>query len=511
MENNYLLSIDYGTQSVRALVFDQHGQLITKVCQPVEPYFSQQPGWAEQHSDYCWLQVCEVIKRLWQETNIVPQQICALALTTQRNCIVNLDNDNNVLRPILMWPDSRTAEQVPPLKMWWQAAFTIVGMKRRIDYFQAEAKLNWVALHQADIAKQSAKVCFLSGWLNYKLTGQLKDSIASQVGYIPFDYKCRCWAHSNAWQWQAIAVKPQQMIDVVEPGELIGEICPQAASACGLLVGTPVIAAGADKACETLTSSAAAENVASVSLGTAATIAITQSQYKEAYRYLPPYPSLAEKSFINEIILQRGFWLLTHFIEQYGSEDVIEAEDLGIKVEELICRKITHVPAGSEGLIVQPFWAPGVIYPGPEARGSIVGFTPSHTRIHLYRALIEGILLNLRQGLERLQRISPSPIDTIRISGGGSQSDIVMQMAADIFNLPCERVQTYETSGLGAAIACAKGAGFYDSVSTGAQAMVKIGQRFEPGRDSEFYQILATSAVKDLYGHIKPFYKQMNY
>lgn len=508
MQNKYLLSVDYGTQSIRALVFDHHGQLITKIQRNVVAYTSPKKEWAEQQSEYCWQQVCDVIQQLWRDSNITPAQICGLAITTQRNCVVHMNKNNEVIRPLIMWPDDRRATNLPKLAWWWRLAFACVGMNRRIRYFQRESELNWLVQHQPDIARETDSVCFLSGLLNYKLSGRLVDSVASQVGYVPFNYKTRQWCGPWAWQWQAISVTREQMIEVIEPGEVIGKITQQAAQMTGLCPDTPLIAAGADKACETLTANAASQHVASVSLGTAATISITQTRYKEAFRYLPAYPSVTEDSFINEIILQRGFWLLSHFIEQYGEADVLEANSLGIKVEELICRRISEVSPGSDGLFVQPFWSPGVIYPGPEARGSIVGFTPGHTRLHLYRALIEGILFSLKQGLERLVRIAPSEIKVIRISGGGSQSDVVMQIAADIFNLPCERVQTFETSGLGAAIACAKGTGFYDSIEQGAKAMVKIGDRFEPGTDAGTYQRIYDTKGAILYKYLKPFYKK---
>ncbi|MGB1296892.1 MAG: FGGY-family carbohydrate kinase [Psychrobium sp.] len=500
--------MDYGTQSVRALVFDANGQLITKVMHLVTPYDVPQLGWAEQDAHYCWQQVCLVLQKLWRESNIVPEQVVGISLTTQRNCIVHLDKECNPLRPLIMWPDNRRTTKLPKFSPWWKFAFGIIGMTKRIRYFQGESECNWVVQHQPEIAEQSAKIGFLSGWLNFKLSGVLADSVAAQVGYLPFDYKKRQWGKKSAWQWQAIAVGSQQMVDVVEPGDLIAKVSQQAHLDTGLVAGTPIISAGADKACETLTSGTASPNVASISLGTASTISITQRDYREAFRYLPAYPSLVENSFINEIILQRGFWLLTHFIEQYGQADVEEAQRLGVKPEELICRRILDIDPGANGLIVQPFWAPGVIYPGPEARGSIVGFTPDHTRYHLYRALIEGILLSLKQGLARLEKIAPQKIDLIRISGGGSQSDVVMQMASDIFNLPCERVQTHETSGLGAAIACAKGVGFYNSISEGAKAMVKHGKRFEPSNNATIYQQIYQQKSAKIYDYLKPFYNK---
>ena len=103
------------------------------------------------------------------------------------------------------------------------------------------------------------------------------------------------------------------------------------------------------------------------------------------------------------------------------------------------------------GLMLQPYWSPGLKSPGPEAKGAIIGFGDVHTRAHLYRAILEGLAYALREGKERMESRSGVPITELRVSGGGSQSNAAMQLTADIFGLPTARPHIYETSGLGAA------------------------------------------------------------
>jgi sugar (pentulose or hexulose) kinase len=125
--------------------------------------------------------------------------------------------------------------------------------------------------------------------------------------------------------------------------------------------------------------------------------------------------------------------------------------------EKLLDDLVADVPPGCEGLVLQPYWSPGLKVPGPEAKGAVIGFGDVHTRAHLYRAILEGLAYGLREGKERLERRTATPITELRVSGGGSQSDAAMQLSADIFGLPATRPHVYETSGLGAAIDAAVG------------------------------------------------------
>ena len=120
-------------------------------------------------------------------------------------------------------------------------------------------------------------------------------------------------------------------------------------------------------------------------------------------------------------------------------------------------------PPGSMGLILQPYWSPGVRVPGPEAKGAVIGWGDVHTRAHLYRAILEGLAYALREGAERTVKRTKVPITELRVSGGGSQSPAAVQLTADVFGLPASRPHTHETSGLGAAIDAAVGLGLHPS------------------------------------------------
>jgi len=143
----------------------------------------------------------------------------------------------------------------------------------------------------------------------------------------------------------------------------------------------------------------------------------------------------------------------------------------------LLDKLIQDIPAASMGLVLQPYWTPA-----PDkakcARGSIIGFSDTHKRAHLYRAILEGLVYALKEGAQLTEKKNGVPITGLRVSGGGSQSDSVMQICADIFSLPSHRPHTHETSLVGAAIGAAVGMKYHSGFQQAVNEMTRVGKTF---------------------------------
>ena len=508
MAGDYILAIDNGTQSVRALLFDLQGNLVDKARIPIEPYFSERPGWAEQDPLYFWDKLGEACRKLWQQTAIPKDAIAGVALTTQRATMINVDALGQPLRPAIVWLDQRRTEGLPPVGGLWGAAFTLTRMSETVAYFQAEAEANWIRTHQPDVWAATHKYLLLSGYLTYRLTGRLVDSVGCQVGYMPFDYKGLQWAGSRDWKWQAVPMDPAILPELVPPAGLLGTITPAAAEATGIPAGLPLIAAAADKACEVIGSGCLEPHVGCLSYGTTATINTTHRRYIEIIPLIPPYPAAVPETYSLELQIPRGYWMVSWFKQEFGQREARLAEEQGIEPEALFDELVNQVPPGSEGLVLQPYWSPGIKVPGPEARGAIIGFSDVHTRAHIYRAILEGLAYALRDGKERTERRTGIPITALRISGGGSQSDAALQLTADIFDLPTARPHLYETSGLGAAIDAAVGLGLHPDFDTAIRAMTRLGDVFEPTPACHaIYEDLYQGVYKKMYARLQPLYE----
>ena len=510
MAPQYILSIDNGTQSVRAILFDLHGNIVAKSQVHLEAYFSDHPGWAEHDPEDYWQAVCTACQRLWAQNAIAPASIKGVAVTTQRGTMINLDKGGKPLRPAITWLDQRRTDDVPPISWFWKLAFKLAGVAQTINYFRGEAEINWIKVNQSEIWDKTDKYVMLSGYLNYRLCGKFIDSIGSQVGYLPFDYKGLKWAGRRDWKWQALAVKPESLPELVAPGTLMGQINAAASAATGIPEGTPLLAAAADKACEVIGAGCMQPHIGCLSYGTTATINTTSAKYLEVTPFIPPYPAAIPGSYSTEVQIFRGYWMVNWFKEQFGHHEKTQAEQQGVAAEELFDELVNAVPPGSMGLMLQPYWSPGIKVPGPEAKGAIIGFGDVHTRAHMYRAILEGLAYALREGKEKIEKRSGVPITELRISGGGSQSDAAMQLTADIFGLPTSRPHVYETSGLGAAIDAAVGLGLYPDFATAITAMTRIGKTFYPiAQNQKTYDALYRQVYQKMYSRLQPLYLEI--
>lgn len=511
MNKDLLLTIDVGTQSARAMLFDAHGSLLGKGSQALH-YQRPSSDRVEADPEMFWQAIVHSCQRLWQQHGDCRERVAAVSLTTQRATVIALDENYRPVYPAILWMDKRRLPKsaLPRLSLWWEAAFRLAGVTDTIRGFQAECEIAWLQAQEPEAFRRIRHYGLLSSYLSFRLTGAWQDSLAAQVGYLPFDFKQQRWANERSWQWQACPVAPEWLPTLVKPGELQGSLSNRASEELGLQVGLPLVASGADKACEVLGSGCLTPERACLSYGTTATVNLSLPRHIHPLPFLPSYPAAAQDFFNAEYQIYRGYWLVSWFKHEFGHPEQQRAIEQGGVPEQFFDALIEQVPPGAEGLILQPYWSPGVREPGPEARGAVIGWADHHTRAHLYRAILEGIAYGLRQGLDTLQKRANEKVIALRISGGGSQSDAAMQLTADIFNRPAERLREYETSGLGAAINAAVHLGWQRDYPAAIAAMCHVGQVFEPRASAvERYEQLYRRVYLPLYKQLKPLYQSL--
>ena len=296
--------------------------------------------------------------------------------------------------------------------------------------------------------------------------------------------------------------------ELKQPGECLGEIKDTVADECGLPHGIKVYATGSDKACETVGLGALSKDIGAISYGTASTIEVSNQKYHEPEKFLPAYPAAVPNWYNMDVQIYRGYWMLTWFSREFAHELVNEAKIQEMAVEEILNSKLWTIPPGSDGLVLQPYWGPGLSR--PLAKGAIIGFSDVHTMEHLYRAIIEGIAYALREGLEGIEKSQKHKVKRLMISGGGSQSDVICQITSDVFGLPVSRVQTFETTSLGAAIATFVAVGVYSSVEEAMSKMSRITSTFQPNQVAhKQYNYLYRKVYLKMFPQLKDVYKDI--
>ncbi|HEY2917125.1 MAG TPA: FGGY-family carbohydrate kinase [Candidatus Limnocylindrales bacterium] len=511
---DHCLAIDVGTQSVRALLFDPRGNLVGLGRVAIEPYVSPQPGWAEHDPEVWWSAIGEAARRLWADVAArggpPGDSVAGVALTTQRATIVVADADGAPLRPAIVWLDARRTDALPPIGLPWSAAFAASRVTDTVARFQADCEANWIRTFEPATWRRIGRYGVLSSWLTARLIGDWVDSTASQVGYLPFDFKHGRWASRWDWKWQACPVERSWLPSLQPPGSTLGGLTAAAAAHLGVAAGTRLIAAAGDKQCEAVGAGAIAPQIAGLSFGTTATIGTTHRRYVEPIPLVPPYPAAIPGAWFLELQVMRGFWMVEWFKREFGADEVARAAALDRPPEALFEDLLGASPPGAMGLVLQPYWMPGVRYPGPEAKGAVLGFGDVHGRAHLYRAILEGLAYGLREGADRIARRSGVPIRELRISGGGSQSRAAVQLFADVFGLPASRPHTHEAAGLGAAIDVAFGVGLHPDPETAVAEMVRVEDRFEPQpAASRMYGELYEHVYLRMYERLQPLYREI--
>lgn len=485
--DSLVLTFDIGTQSLRALLIDKNGETVLmsqvkyeQTCLP-----SEVKGQAEQAPDFYYDRLCDAGKMLVDMANAKDKSIIgkikAITITCMRDTVMILDKDIKPLRNTIVWLDERRTNGDVQLPMWQKALFALIGMTETISLLYKGAFCNWIMENEPELWAKTYKFVMLPSYMNYKLTGILKDGAANQVGHIPFDYKGRKWMKNGLSRCVA-DIPMEKLVDLVESPGIIGAINEETVSRTGLPAGIPLITTATDKACEALGLSVITEDKAAISLGTASTIQFCTPHYFEPQPFLPSYPSVMPGFYNAEYQLYRGYWIVTWFKNNFAYEETLEAMARNVPVERILDEHLNDVPVGCNGLVMTPHLSPG--NGNPFAKGVIMGLTDHHDKKHLYRAIIEGIDLELYHAMVRMQKRSGQNISELYIAGGGSVSDVVVQICADVFGLPVKRIQTHEASGIGSSLAAFVLLGEFSDYQEAVLSMVHNKDIFLPNEEN---------------------------
>ncbi|MEG0166247.1 MAG: FGGY-family carbohydrate kinase, partial [Ruthenibacterium sp.] len=468
---------------------------------------SPQPGWAEQDADFYWNSLCEVSRGLKEQAGALWNDAIAMSVTAIRDTAVCVDEHGHPLRPAILWVDKREAHGLPRISPSAKAAFTAVGMYESVKLQRRMSSCNWVRVNEPEIWKKTHKFLMLATYLKYKLTGHYVDSCADLIGHIPFDSKARRWMKLHNMKRCIFEIEPEKLCSVVEPGEILGRITPEAARETGIAAGFEVVATGSDKGCETLGLSCTRPDRAALSFGTTATVQFTSDFYMEPLPFIPAYPAVAKGCYNPEVQISRGYWLVSWFKNEFAAKEMQQAKEQGVSAEQLLNERLQEVPAGCDGLTFQPYFTPGIVM--PEARGAIIGFSDIHTRIHIYRAIIEGINFALMDGLQTMEKRGNVHIKELFVAGGGAQSAEICQITADMFGLPVHRIQTHEASGLGSSMVVFVTKGVFADIHAAADAMVHLKDTFLPDKNTHaVYENIYNEIFQKIFSRLLPLYKK---
>ena len=477
----HLLVVDIGTQSLRASIIDKDGNTIVFSQKKYEtPYFSVKEGFAEQDADYYMDVLAEATTEIYEKEPEALNTISGMVMVSFRDSSLILDKDLKPIRPAVLWLDQRIT-RIPKMKnlKWYEKLiFKVVGMTDTAKYNAERTITYWLMENEKENWEKMAHFVPLSTYFNYKVCGNLVLSTADCAGHYPFNFKKGKWFSKLHPKTDVFSIPTETLPELVKAGGELGKVTHEFSVKSHIPEGTVLIASGSDKSCETLGNGCIDKTKASISLGTACTIDIVDSKYSEPETFLPSYQAPYPNAFDLEVQIYRGMWMVRWYLDNFGANDMIEAKEKGMSVEDYLASEMEKIPCGCDGLVLQPYWGPGL--KRPNAKGSIVGFSGVHTRHHLYRAIFEGIAFALREGMETIMKKTKRKPDCLVVSGGGSRSSFMCHILVDVFNLPVVCSATSESSSLGGAMSGFLSLGIFPNEKEAVKSMVREGEEIKP-------------------------------
>ena len=451
----YLLAIDNGSQSTKVMIFDTSGHALASARRRLKPYDTSVPGHAVHPGDDIWDSVQDACRDVMARFAGDPAGIAGVGLCTIRFCRALLAADGSLTEPVLSWMDERVARPYEPGNPLTRYVTTS------------------------------------SGYITHRLTGRFTDAAANYQGVWPIDQDTATWSDDPA-AYAATGMTRDMLFDLVPPGGRLGSVTSAAARATGIPAGLPVYATANDKAAEALGSGLEDDGTVLLSLGTyIAAMTIGSSSRSADDSYWANFAAQPGKYLYESTGIRRGMWTVSWYrtiLEGSHGED----PPAGMPwFEDILDAEASSLAPGSNGLLTVPDW----LAPGDAAwrRGALLGFDGSQGRAHIYRSILEGIALTMANHTAAMERALGRRLSPVLVSGGGSRSDLMMQIVADVFGRPARRTTVNDAAGLGAAICAAVGHGIYPDWAQATAEMVTDGKGFGPqARASRAYQKIST-------------------
>ena len=456
-----LIGLDIGTSGARAVAVDsESGELRAEAAAEYE-LLMPRPGWSEQRPADWWEASRAVLAKVAGEGS---GEVIGLGLTGQMHGSVFLDERDEVIRPALLWNDQRTERQCQEIarRVGREELLALAG-NPALTGFQAP-KILWLRDEEPDGYRRLASVLLPKDYIRLMLTGDKATDAADASGTLLLDVRRRRWSEQIL---SRLGLDPEWLPWVHEGTEGTGTLRDAVADELGLPRGLAVAAGGGDNAAAAVGVGVAAEGQVSVSIGTSGVVFAPTSKFKGD-------PSGRVHSFCHA--LPGTFHLMAVVLSAGGSlrwwRDVAGG---GASFDTLV-GEAGEIAPGAEGLLFLPYLT-GERTPhlDPGARGSFVGLTLRHGRAHMTRAVLEGVVLALRDGVEIMRELGVRD-DDVRAVGGGARSVVWRQLQADVFGRPIRRTRVDEGPAYGAALLAGVASGAF---ADGGEAMRLVRVRDE--------------------------------
>lgn len=491
---SYMLGLDVGTSGAKAVLVGADGRAVAAATEEY-PLSTPRPLWSEQDPADWWRGSRAAIRRVVADANVAADAISAIGLTGQMHGAVFLDERDAVIRPAMLWNDGRTAAQCAAIteRVGAERLIAIAGNPALVG-FQAP-KVLWLREHEPEHYARVRRVLLPKDYIRLLLTGDYATDASDAAGTLLLDLERRDWSDEIV---QALEIPREWLPQVYEGPQVTGRLRRAIAEDLGLPDGLPVVAGGGDNAAAAIGTGIIRDGVISASLGTSGVLFAHSSAIR-----LDPQGRL--HAFCHTV--PGAYHLMAVTLSAGGAfqwlRNTLRELAPGVSYDQLVALA-EQTPPGAEGLLFLPYLS-GERTPhrDPLARGSFVGLTLRHGIGHMVRAVLEGVVFSLRDGLTIMRELGLR-IDEVRAIGGGARSPVWRQMQADMFGSPITTMAVEEGPAFGAALLAGVGSGVYPSIDRAVATAVATVQTIEPNTPNRTRYDELYGVYRDLYPALKP-------
>lgn len=452
----FYVGVDLGTSSVKLVLMEENGEIRNIVTKEYPLYFPK-PGWSEQKPEDWWEQFVLGMKELL--AGIDHSEVDGISFGGQMHGLVLLDENDQVLRPAILWNDGRTQEECDYLNI-------AIGREKISSYTANMAltgftapKILWVKKHEPEIFSKIAKIMLPKDYLAYRLSGVHCTDVSDASGMLLFDVKNKCWSKEML---EIVGIEETQLAKIFESYEVVGTLTKASAKELDLPQNVRVIAGAGDNAAGAVGTGTLEHGMCSVSLGTSGTVFIATDEFA-----VDDANAMHSFAHANGKYHFLGCMLSAASANKWWMDEIIGTKDYA-KEQEGIDK------LGDNQVFFLPYlMGERTPHNNPNARGTFVGMTMDTTREDMTEAVLEGVTFALRDALE-IARSFGVKIERVRLNGGGAKSPLWCKIVANIMNVKVDKINSAEGPGFGAAILAAVGCGKFASVTEAAAKLIKV-------------------------------------
>lgn len=489
----YYIGIDLGTSAVKLLLMKENGA-IEKITQREYPLSFPHPGWAEQNPEDWTKAVMDGLCELTQDCD--RSQIAGIGAGGQMHGLVVLDENDEVIRPAILWNDGRTQAETDALNAC-PGKEKLTELTGNIAFAGFTApKILWMKNNEPENFSRIKRIMLPKDYINYCLTGCFCTDYSDASGMLLLDVQHRCWSREML---DICGITEDMLPTLYESNMTVGTLKKEVAAKLGFPETVKVCAGAGDNAAAAIGTGTVGEGRCNISVGTSGTLFVSSDSY-----CCDSHNALHSFAHADGGYHLMGCMLSAASCNKWWVEDILQSDDFAKEQEPITAEKL------GDGHVYYLPYLMGERAPHNDAlaRSCFIGMTMDTTRTEMMQAVMEGVAFGIRDSLEAAKALGIE-IKSSMICGGGAKSPLWRQIFADILGIRLTLPETEQGPGYGGAILAAVACGEFASVQEACDRLIRTTAEVLPDPDAAARYEKRYQVYKKLYPALKDVFKEM--